>query len=154
MQWPDSFPKTVHATSLSTNGRAVLCTGPSGSGKSTLAWQLIGLGAQLISDDLTELDIRNDCIWACRPPNAPKEVLLEARGVGLFELPATATATAPLALVIDLSNPETARLPDPRFLQIGPASIRVFHKIESPAFPAIILQYLSQSSPNRVRHQT
>ncbi len=151
MQWPDRFPKTVHATSISAKGVAALCIGPSGSGKSTLAWQLIGLGARLISDDLTELDLRDQDIWASRPPNAPKEVLLEARGLGLFEHPAAPPAR--LALIIDLARTQADRLPDPEFTQIGPARLRVFHKIDSPAFPAIILHYLSQSAAMRDRHK-
>ena len=48
---------TVHATSVCVDGSAALLIGPSGSGKSSLALQMIGFGAQLISDDQTTMKL-------------------------------------------------------------------------------------------------
>ena len=45
--------ETLHASSVSIDGRAVLIEGMSGSGKSDLAMRLIDRGATLVSDDYT-----------------------------------------------------------------------------------------------------
>jgi energy-coupling factor transporter ATP-binding protein EcfA2 len=45
----------IHGTALDIGGTAILLCGRSGAGKSTFAANLIGLGARLISDDLTAL---------------------------------------------------------------------------------------------------
>ncbi len=51
LAWRGALP--MHATAVEINGRAKLICGRSGAGKSTLAAGLVGLGARLISDDLT-----------------------------------------------------------------------------------------------------
>ncbi|MCC6001231.1 MAG: hypothetical protein JJU19_10280 [Pararhodobacter sp.] len=81
--------------------------GPSGSGKSSLALALIDHGAQLVADDRT-------CVWAqggalfARPPRTIQGVA-ELRGLGLLNL--DCRRLVQLRLVIDLSAPETRRLP-------------------------------------------
>ena len=42
----------LHATALSSDGRAIALMGPSGVGKSSLAWALIDQGCALVSDDM------------------------------------------------------------------------------------------------------
>jgi serine kinase of HPr protein (carbohydrate metabolism regulator) len=87
-----------HASSVEIEGRGVLLRGPSGSGKSDLALRLVDGGGILISDDYTEISIRNDVAYL----NAPKEIAgkIEVRGLGLMSLPVT--GNIPLALVLDL----------------------------------------------------
>ena len=97
---------TLHASAVALDGQGVLILGPSGSGKSSLALQLIGLGAQLVGDDRIALDrVGRDVI-----ASAPTAIagLIEARGVGLLRAP---SAPAPLRLVVDLGQAESARLP-------------------------------------------
>ena len=45
--------ETIHASTVSTDGRAVLISGPSGSGKSDLALRLLDRGFTLVSDAQT-----------------------------------------------------------------------------------------------------
>ncbi|MEJ1970175.1 MAG: hypothetical protein WDN03_16330 [Rhizomicrobium sp.] len=54
----------VHGTAVEIGGRGLLICGRSGAGKSTLSANLIGLGARLISDDLSVL--------RCLPGQAPR----------------------------------------------------------------------------------
>ncbi len=144
MQYSDlakDLPTAIHASAVSVLGQGVLIIGPSGSGKSSLALQLMAYGAGLISDDLVWLMHRKDAVWADRPPQIQDALQIEARGFGLLlAKPAGAT---PLALVLDLSKIETERLPRAQSLRIGKHDVRCFHKLDTPAFPAMILQYLS-----------
>ncbi len=101
----------VHASCVVLDGGAVLLRGPSGSGKSDLALRLIvEAGARLVADDHCILRREGDRIMVSAPE--PIAGRLEARGVGILELPAV--AHAPLALVVDLlPRAQIERLPDP-----------------------------------------
>lgn len=55
LAWRGLLP--LHATALELSGQAFLLTGSAGTGKSTLAAELMAHGAQLISDDLTILEM-------------------------------------------------------------------------------------------------
>ena len=100
----------VHATAVAIGGRALLLRGPSGSGKSDLALRLIDAGAQLVSDDYTQLWREGDAILVRAPE--PISGLIEVRGVGILKV--EALATAPLALIVDLVAPQNVeRLPEP-----------------------------------------
>ncbi len=99
-------PDRIHASAVAVDGRGVLILGPSGSGKSSLALQLIALGGQLIADDQVMLHRAGDAVIAAAP--ATLAGLIEARGIGLIRAP---SAPAPLALVVDLGQAETERLP-------------------------------------------
>lgn len=86
----------------------VLIVGKSGSGKSELALELTSLGARLIADDQTELRREGDRIRLFVPP--PLRGLIELRGLGILR--AEYTEGAALAVVVDLDEVETKRLPE------------------------------------------
>jgi HPr kinase/phosphorylase len=109
----------LHATSVSLDGTGVLLRGPSGAGKSSLALQLLetvgtgltggSLKPMLISDDQTELTVRDGIVFAS-PPQALAG-LLEVRGQDFLQLPFV--RDVPLVLVVDLQPAFTIeRLPD------------------------------------------
>ncbi|MCJ7422199.1 HPr kinase/phosphorylase [Sphingomicrobium astaxanthinifaciens] len=91
----------VHATSVAIHGNAVLFLGASGSGKSDLALRLIDRGHQLIADDRTIVHLDHDALHASPPPTIAGK--LEARGVGILDLPHV--ADVPVALAIGLDSP-------------------------------------------------
>lgn len=96
----------IHATCIAMAGRGVLLAGASGVGKSDLALRMIDRGAQLVSDDYTELDVRDTVLFA-RPP-ALLRGKIEVRGLGIQ--PMNFVEGVPVALFIALDeSPE--RLP-------------------------------------------
>ncbi|MEC7764833.1 MAG: serine kinase [Pseudomonadota bacterium] len=133
---PRQSQNTLHATSVAIDGRAALITGPSGSGKSGLALDLIALGAVLISDDMTcvELDEGN---WPIARTTGRMCGVIEARGLGLIKVPYL--PAAPISLIVDLSRTETARLPDPRTTDLLGAQVLTVSKVDTPHFAASIL---------------
>lgn len=78
----------------------VLILGGSGSGKSDLALRLIAGGAELVSDDRTELFVRRGRLYA----RAPKTIagLMEVRGVGIVDVPYTEEVQIALAVELKL----------------------------------------------------
>jgi serine kinase of HPr protein (carbohydrate metabolism regulator) len=92
------FAGAIHGTTVLLNGRAVMIRGGSGSGKSDLALRLIDRGAQLLSDDYTDVVLRDGGVIASTPPNIAG--LIEVRGIGLVAMPHA--AEAPLALIVAL----------------------------------------------------
>ena len=107
-----------HGTAVEIGGRAVLIEGPPGSGKSRLALQLIDRKANLISDD--QVDICERGQGAVLKAIVGFEGKLEARGLGIVEVPVC--AEAPLALVVRLVD-RVARLPEPRRCRIGGTAV-------------------------------
>jgi len=128
----------LHASCVAYDNRAVLIKGRSGSGKSSLALQLMAYGARLVADDQV-LIVEKDG-WPMIQAPAPISGMIEARYFGL--LVADPIAEARLAVVVDLDHIETERLPPERQLQVYSQPIPLFHKAETEAFPAAILQYL------------
>lgn len=124
----------LHASSVAYRNRGLLILGVSGSGKSTLAFQLMALGATLVSDDQTLVTPALE-----GPPrlSAPAVLagLIEARGIGLVRVPHT-TAFATLAVTLD--DMETQRMPPIRHTVIADTEIPLLRKVESPAFPSIL----------------
>ncbi len=129
---------TIHATTVAVQGRGVVIVGAAGSGKSSLALQLMALGALLVSDDRTVLHNDGDQIIA----DAPDALrgLIEARGVGILK--ATAAEAVTVALVVDLDQSETQRLPQPHQHVLLGVAIPCLHKCDTAAWPAAIMQYL------------
>ncbi len=139
MTLPDfSKPDIFHASAAAIGPRAVLILGPSGHGKSALALSLMAFGADLIADDRVELSSTDGLPWLSAPADLPN--LIEARGVGLLKADPVQGAWA--ALVVDLGQTELARMPPNRDVSILGAIVPLVHKVDSPHFPAAILQYL------------
>lgn len=118
--------------------RGLLILGPSGSGKSGLALRLLALGARLVADDRTLIALRCGRLIARAP--AATRGLIEARGVGLLRAPALDEAA--LALVVDLGQTETARLPPPRHWRALGCALPLLHAVEGTSFPAALVTYL------------
>ncbi|MDQ2066411.1 HPr kinase/phosphatase C-terminal domain-containing protein [Xinfangfangia sp. CPCC 101601] len=131
--------KILHATSVAVSGRGLLITGSSGAGKSALALQLIALGALLISDDQTELTVTTAGLMA-RCPSPAIEGLIEARGIGLLRAPSAETAV--LALVVDMGQDETERLPPCRSVTILGQALPLVLRARHDHFPAALMVYL------------
>lgn len=146
---PDPAPSDpdapcLHASAVALQGgrgpaRAVLILGPSGSGKSALALSLVTLGARLVADDRTCLRDTPQAPLASAP--ASVRGLIEARGIGLLRLPALSRAA--VAMVVDLAQTETQRMPPRRVWTWRGHRLPLFHGVASDHFPAAILTYLS-----------
>jgi HPr kinase/phosphorylase len=127
-----------HASSVAVANRAVLITGPSGTGKSALALQLLALGARLVADDQTEV-VQTPSGLTARCPAAIRG-LIEARGIGLLR--ADPVDDVPLALVVDLAQDETTRLPPLRTTCILGHDLPLVLRVQNNHFPAAVLLYL------------
>ena len=99
--------KIMHATSVYINGKGIVIFGKSGSGKSKLAIKLIAFGAKLISDDQTQLELKKSRIILRKPVSTPN--FIEARGIGLIEVPKVTSAE--LFCFIKITDIELERLP-------------------------------------------
>lgn len=129
----------LHGTCVCVHGKGVLITGPSGAGKSSLGLRLIAMGAGLVADDRTEITVENGGVFASCP--AAISGLIEARGVGVLRLPVVAQVK--VALVVDLGQIETDRLPPRRHVSIAGVQIEVVHGPISDHFSAAVLCYLN-----------
>ena len=104
---PRISAETMHATTVASDGRAVLITGPSGSGKSDLALRLLDRGFALVSDDRTVVKRDGDRLLAAPAPNIAGK--LEIRGLGIVEI--ENVSDVPIALIVELTS-DIERLPD------------------------------------------
>ena len=132
-------PILIHASAVALDGRALLILGPSGSGKSALALVLMSLGAALVADDRTLVTSRPDGPPLASSPDTTRG-LIEARGFGL--LAADPAPPTPIAAAIDLAQVETERLPPERHISLAGAEIRLFHRVDSPYLPSVLIQFL------------
>ena len=99
--------ETLHASTVASNGRAVLISGPSGAGKSDLALRLLDRGFTLVSDDRTIVRRDGEKLVASAPPNIAGK--LEIRGIGIVDV--ESVGDIPVALFVELTS-EIQRLPD------------------------------------------
>lgn len=129
---------TLHATAVTLAGRAILIRGASGRGKSALALQLMALGAGLIADDQVTLTRRGDRLIASCPPAL--RGLIEARGVGILN--AAPQQPAAVAVVVDLDQVETDRLPPHRRVTIVGCEVPLIYFNDGVGFASAIVQYL------------
>ncbi len=127
--------ETLHASSVSIYGRAVLIEGLSGSGKSDLALRLIDRGATLVSDDYTIVRRVDGKLLASAPPNIAG--LCEVRGVGLVSMPFA--SDVPVALIVS-TGALIERLPEV-------ATTRIVAGI---AIPTAMIAPLEASAPVKV----
>jgi serine kinase of HPr protein (carbohydrate metabolism regulator) len=104
---PRISAETVHASTVATDGRAVVILGPSGSGKSDLALRLLDRGFTLVSDDQTVVKKDGERLVASAPPNIAGK--LEIRGIGIVDM--DTVTNIPVALLVELTS-EIQRLPD------------------------------------------
>lgn len=129
---------TFHATCVSWHSKAVLITGQSGSGKSGIGLHLMALGCDLIADDRTKLDVSDGQVVASCPPALGG--LIEARGIGILN--AGHTPSSAVALVVDLDQTETARLPQQRIFTVLGCDLPLIWRVEGAHFVPAILQIL------------
>lgn len=132
--------ETVHASTVSINGHAILISGRPGSGKSDLALRLIDRGAMLVSDDYTII-ARSDGVLIASPPETISG-RIEVRGIGLIEM-AYETAV-PVALVIDIDAP-VPRMPEAGATRlIADVAVPLFalsaHEASAPIKAELLLQ--------------
>lgn len=99
--------ETIHASTVATDGRAVLISGPSGSGKSDLALRLLDRGFTLVSDDQTIVRREGDRLIASPPPNIAGK--LEIRGIGIVDM--DNMTDVPVGLLVELTT-DITRMPD------------------------------------------
>ena len=111
---------SVHASAVLVGNHAVLIRGPSGAGKSHLAFDLILAGragqlplAVLVGDDRVHLEASNGQVLV-RPARGLTG-LIEIRGLGIRSCDFIEQAI--VGLVVDLSAPDAARLPQPEALR-------------------------------------
>lgn len=128
----------LHASCAALNNTAVLIRGASGSGKSSLTLELLARGAQLVSDDRTCLIRRERRVIAYAPD--PLLGLIEARGVGILR--ADSAGPSPVALVVDLDQTATERLPVPQSCDLLGQQLPLLSNANEPHFASAVLQYL------------
>ncbi|HEU0118072.1 MAG TPA: HPr kinase/phosphatase C-terminal domain-containing protein [Alphaproteobacteria bacterium] len=128
----------LHASCVAIKDKAVLLVGPAGAGKSDLALRLIDGGAQLISDDQTELQLKGDALIAAAPTSIAG--LFEVRHVGLLRMPHSKVGT--VALYVDLAgiDQKLERLPEADSIILLDRSVL---RLRLPAFAA--------STPAKIR---
>lgn len=107
MTAPRLSSEMVHASTVASDGRAVLISGPSGSGKSDLALRLLERGFTLVSDDQTIVRREGDRLIASAPPTIAGK--LEVRGIGIVEV--EHLENMPIALFVELTS-DIQRIPD------------------------------------------
>lgn len=135
---PNRTGEILHASCVAYQGRALLITGASGSGKSGLALQLMAFGTDLVADDRTRVWAEKGQVLAAPAPNI--ERLIEMRGLGLLQ--ADHVGKAAVIAVVDLDLAEADRLPGAYVTRLVGIDLPLLKRVDSPIFPAALLQYL------------
>lgn len=128
----------LHGSAVSLNGKGLLILGPSGCGKSSLALRLIAMGFQLVADDQVQVapGIHGPIAKAPRALAG----LIEARQVGILRLPHLPTAQ--IDLIVDLSTPETDRLPPRRMQELAGSALPLVRASQIDHLAPAIFCYL------------
>lgn len=92
-----------------------------------------------MSDDRTIVTRDGNTLTARAPE--PIAGLIEARGIGVLNAPAA--GPTPITLSVDLSEPETKRLPPVHSVPVLDLPLRCLRRVDAPHFPAAILLCLS-----------
>ena len=129
---------TLHATSVAISGRGLLILGTSGAGKSALALDLMSRGAGLVSDDRCLVWCEGGRLIVDAPDTLRGRI--EARGVGILSAPAL--GPVPIALVVDLDQSETDRLPACHETEILGISLPLARNCTAPHFSAALMTYV------------
>lgn len=131
----------LHASCVAVQDHGLLILGASGAGKSALALSLMAFGADMVSDDRTEIWSEHDRLFA--RPVATIKGLIEARGVGILRAPCLNCAE--ITLVVDLGQTETERLPPFRNVTLLGLQLPLVLNAAHDHFHASILCYLKGS---------
>ncbi|MCC5955471.1 MAG: serine kinase [Natronohydrobacter sp.] len=135
-------PEMIHGSAvafdLDGSWAGVLITGRSGSGKSELALELIGLGARLVADDQTELRREGGQIHLSSPPVL--RGLIELRQLGILRLEPVASAV--LAVLVDLDEHESERLPQRHVTDIQGVLVQRLRRASGRAFAVGLKHYI------------
>ncbi|MCD2315799.1 HPr kinase/phosphatase C-terminal domain-containing protein [Sphingomonas sp. IC-11] len=131
-----SDTETIHATTVSIGGRAVMLLGPSGSGKSDLALRLIDRGAVLVADDYTHLQRSGDMLVASAPPTIAGRI--EVRSLGI--IPVEHVDSMPVVLAVRL-KPATERMPERETEQFASVSVRTLVLDPRPASAPLVIEH-------------
>ncbi len=140
----EELPTQLHGTAVAYEGHSLILIGEPGCGKSTVALQIMAFGGQLIADDRCDLADEGGQVIVSRPPNLPQ--MIEARGFGL--IPVECAGPAKIVAVVYMSVTSTKRLPEAIQCRVGNYLLPLFHKTDSPAFPAALWHYLKAQSRN------
>ena len=135
MTAPRLSSEMVHASTVASDGRAVVISGASGSGKSDLALPLLDRGFALVSDDQTMLRRDGDRLIASAPSTIAGK--LEIRGIGIVEM--NHVDDVPVALLVVLAS-DIERLPDDDRER----------QILGVALPVISIDALTASAPSKI----
>ncbi len=81
--------ESIHAALIAYQGMGIMIAGPSGSGKTRMAIETMQLGAKFIADDQVVLSMNTGMLMGGPKPGF--KGVLELRGIGLVQLPDTAT---------------------------------------------------------------
>ena len=112
----------VHGSAVAIQGNGVLLLGPSGSGKSDLALRLIDRGANLICDDVVNIESSNSLpLLTCAPNIAGK---IEVRGIGIC--PIDFVHSAPLRLIVQLAQDVDRMPPEHQRITLAGYSVPMF----------------------------
>lgn len=103
---------------------------------------MIALGGKLISDDLTRLTEHGNTITMECPTLSDDPNMIEARGIGL--VPVSGQQSGRLDLVVDMSETELERLPEPHSVLLGNHTVRCLRNVDNPAFPAMVMLFIQQ----------
>ena len=117
------FMQKFLATSVALRNKAVLIQGNAGAGKTFLTLRLIAdHGAQLISDDVTNLQVQDGILYA--EPVSEIAGQIEVRGIGIVQKPFA--EHVPVACLVQLTDASAERMPEDKKINIAGVQIPFF----------------------------